>query len=198
MQKTLGKVMLGVVVLAAVIGAGLLLGGQAAHYATAKKQLAARNENTAGILSQMNTINVGDVLPDHRFEDLESNLVWLSDLLAHKTLISFYYPDCDGCILELEQLQNVCRDSADYQYFIYISSTDLQSLVEDREKHGIPLRIFYDHERAFAKELEVYTYPFNIIVNRDGLIEAIVGGALEESDFEDIIESNKVAGAGQS
>lgn len=131
------KVIIGVILFASVVLSGLLLGSQAAHYKTLKKQLAARKEQTAAILDEMNTIKIGDKLPDHRFEDLESNLVWLSDLLAHKTLISFYHPSCDACVVDFEHMQRKCLESADYEYFLFISSTDPMMLAEQKRQNGI-------------------------------------------------------------
>lgn len=61
---------------------------------------------------------------------------------------------------------------------------------------GLPLTILYDYEAEYDRELGIFTYPFNIIVNRDRIVEEIICGTLDEKDFESIIDANKAAGVG--
>jgi peroxiredoxin len=189
---------IGGAIFAAVITAGLLLGGQAAHYTTANKFLADRTEKTTAILEEMGTIKIGDRLPDHRFEDFESNPVWLSDLLSKKTLVSFYYPDCEACVFEFERLQDACLDTADYALFLFISAADPQALADHKRGLALPLTVLCDQGSAYSRELGIFTYPFNVIVNRDRIVMEIIADALQDDDFKDIIKANDAAGAGRN
>lgn len=196
-QRALWKIVAAIAVVGFVIGVALLLGVEAGHYYASKRKLAKRDKSTQAILKQMNTLGIGDTVPDFALEDLGYNRVWLNDLLSHKTLISFFYPDCDACMLDFERLKAAASDSADYRYFIFISSSDPEELVALKEEYGLSAFILYDHDQEFSGSIGVFTFPLNVIVNQSGKIENIIGGPLEEGEFVDLIQINKAAEAGR-
>ncbi|MCD6249290.1 MAG: hypothetical protein J7J98_03015 [candidate division Zixibacteria bacterium] len=46
--------------------------------------------------------------------------------------------------------------------------------------------MLYDEERFWGMALEIYTYPFNLVVNRDRVILEIHGSVLLPDDYESL------------
>ncbi len=187
------RVLMAVAILVLVISLGLLVGNQAAYFMKDQQKLKARSKRTSAILDQMNTIEVGDTLPDYRLETLDGDFVWISDLLTDKTLVSFYHPACYDCTSEIELLSNTCSDLFAYRHFLFISSTDPATLRKHRDSLGFPVQFLHDKDREYANHLHVVNYPFNVIVDRAGRIKEIINGTLYEREIQSIIESNQTS-----
>jgi len=196
-ERKLWKVPAAIVVVVLVVGLALLLGTEAGHYVASKRNSQRRSNRTQSILAQMNTLAVGDTLPDHPFEDLDHKELWLRDLLSEKTLISFTAPDCDACLAEFDELAAAVSDSADRRYFLiiwpYLTGTSRAQGIE----HSLSGRVLYDKGGEFLDRLAVNTFPFNLIVNLAGAIEEIIADPMDREELAAIITANKAAEAGQ-
>jgi peroxiredoxin len=188
----LGKV-LGVVVVTVSVAA--ILGVKAGSFIAKKKTIERRSKITEAILSEMGTVRLGDTLADRLFMDLDSNEVYLHDLLSYRTVIAFLEPGCDLCLIELEIIQRVVSGDRDNRYFVVVSSTRPAELVETRNRLSAAFPILLDHHQGFADSLGVSSYPFNLVVNQVGEIEEILASALLDDDVERIIEENRAAEA---
>jgi peroxiredoxin len=141
-------------------------------------------QQTAAILRKMGTIKVGDTLSNFAFEDIDGELHLLNEILTDKTLITYMKPDCDGCLVELERLRSAADSPEDYERVLIISSANPLHLHKLREDYGLGCLMLYDEERLFGSALEIYTYPFNLVVNRDRVILEIHGSVLLPDDYE--------------
>jgi len=140
----------------------------------------------AAILRKMGTIKVGDTLSNFAFEDIDGELHLLNEILTNKTLITYMKPDCDGCLVELERLRAAANSPEDYEQVLIISSANPLHLRELREDYGLGCLMLYDEERFFGMALEIYTYPFNLVVNSDRVILEIYGSVLLPDDYESL------------
>jgi len=179
-----GVMLIGVAYLLGTQSAGLLdkwnMGRNAEEY---RSKAAAQ---PAAILRKMGTIKVGDTLSNFAFEDIDGELHLLNEILTNKTLITYMKPDCDGCLVELERLRAAANSPEDYEQVLIISSANPLHLRELREDYGLGCLMLYDEERFFGMALEIYTYPFNLVVNSDRVILEIYGSVLLPDDYESL------------
>jgi len=141
---------------------------------------------TAAILRKMGTIKVGDTLSNFAFEDIDGELHLLNEILTDKTLITYMKPDCDGCLVELERLRTAANGPEDYKQVLIISSANPLHLHKLREDYGLGCLMLYDEERFLRSALGIYTYPFNLVVNRDRVILEVYGSVLLPDDYESL------------
>jgi peroxiredoxin len=185
----------GIFLLAAVtVCLAYVLGSQAGSLMVSKKErnsMHAREIQTKEILAHMQTIDVGDTLPDHTFVDLDMDSLRLSDVVCDRSVITVFDYHCSTCFAEIEEMNRAARDSVDFKYFTLVSSTNPLYLVELQEVHNIQCRIIYDKNRRYLDGLNISIYPFNIIVNKDMEIQRIVAGILTQEELEEIIDFNK-------
>ena len=181
---------LGAVVLVAV---AYILGGEAAGLyrdwdlsRNREKYRAKAAAQTESILRRMGTINVGDTLPNYSFEDIDGNVHMLSQLVTDRTIITYLKPDCDACLIEMEQLRETARDSSDYARVLLISSANPMHLRQLRTDYELGCRAFYDEERFFASALKISSFPFNLVINRDRVILEIHASTLMKDDYEQL------------
>ncbi len=151
-----------------------------------------RREFTQGVLMSMNTLQVGNVLPDYQFEDLAHNPLTLSGLASENTLLIFFDPACDGCDNELAAINKAIADTLDYRRFRLISSGDSGMVAEKIERFDLRIPLLYDPSADFFFQTGVLTYPFNMIVNQDGVIQDMIAGSLDRRDLVQFIEEGQL------
>ncbi len=189
-QRT--AVVAGTLILSVVVA--YFTGVEAGQYLNHRKraETRARGVNTTrAILDRMQTIEVGDTLFNYVFEDIDGREVSLDDLVTSRTVITYMQTDCDGCLLELEEMIKTVTDPADYRHFILISSANPLHLRKLRDNFGLDCAILYDEERQFGHALNIYSYPFSVIVNGSRVILDIRADALWAEDFKEIIRLNR-------
>jgi len=177
-------------VIVAVAALGVLSAKQVSQHLNARRTRASalelkqsRREYTEGLLRSMNTIAVGDRLPDHQFQDLEGRLQTLSDLTGDSTLVILFHPSCHFCDDELDALGDAVSDPSHHQRFLLASPGDIVEIVEKKEQFGIQSLVLHDQDGEYLTELGVSSFPFNIVVRRDGVIQDIVAGGLDAEDL---------------
>jgi len=141
---------------------------------------------------KMMDLEVGDTIPDHRLAGLYGGNVKLSSLLRPRSVISFFLPGCELCEKEISDLVSVACDSADFQYFIFISSANAARIAKSIPPNR-PLLVLGDSGSVYGTLLGVKTIPLNIVVDRSGRIEKITEDPLTAEDYRKIIEFNRGA-----
>ncbi len=58
-----------------------------------------------------------------------------------------------------------------------------------REDYGLGCEILYDNERQFGAALKIQSFPFNLVVDRDRVIQAIHANTLLPDDYEQLFEA---------
>jgi peroxiredoxin len=149
------------------------------------------SEQTAAILRQMGTIEIGDTLPNFPFEDIDGEIRLLSEVVTDKTLITYLERDCDACLVELERLKQAANSPDDYEHILLITSANPVHMQKLRAEYGLRCVILYDEERRFGSLLKIQSFPFNLVVNRQRVIEAIHANVLLPDDYERFFESTQ-------
>jgi len=139
----------------------------------------------------MGTIKVGDTLPNFPFEDIDGKVRLLAEVVTDKTLITYIKPDCDACLVELERLKQTAKSQADYEHILLITSANPVHMQKLRADYGLGCVILYDEERRFGSTLKISSFPFNLVVNRQRVIEAIHANVLLPDDYERFFESTQ-------
>lgn len=166
-----------------------LVGGSAAGYFLGKvwignrtkDYVAERQKGTNAVLSKMGTLEIGDTLIDHKFEDLNGMPVHLSEVVDSRTIISIMSPGCGACIDELRLLREILPSDKEFERFVVISSGNPRLLQDIRDELNVPATYLYDHRKKWLSNYDVDMFPFNISVD-SGLVvmDVVVGGFVHE------------------
>ena len=177
------------VLLIATAGVAYVLGTQAGALVNSRKvdrYKERRAENEKAILEQMGTIAAGDTLPDFYFQDLNGDQVYLRDLINERALIMYFEPDCELCLVELEMVQAEVTDTSQFGNFLMISGANPLYLIKLRDRYDIRSPLVYDYEGFFHNSLKVFTFPFNLVVDKDLVIVEILAGGLTPDEVLEI------------
>lgn len=167
-------------------------GAKAGQPVSAGKTESKNTKNTPHAPVKMINLEVGDTIPDHKLAGLYGGTVKLSNLLRHRTVISFFIPGCELCEKEIGDLVSVARDSADYHYFIFISSANAAQIAKSMPPNR-PITVLGDSGSVYGTLLGVKTIPLNIVVDRSGKIEKITEDPMTLENYKKIIEFNRGA-----
>jgi len=195
-KNNLWRVLAGILAAALVAAAGVLIGTEVGRYEGERRMRTRHAKKTQGVLKQMGTVAIGDTLPDHRFEDMNRNLVWWGDLLKGRTIVSFFDPGCEACLDEVDNLLDAITRPEDARYFLFISSYDRDSLALLAQAYGIASQILYDENGAFGKNLAVFTFPFNLTVTTAREVYEVSTDPITTDEFRLLIMKNHQTEAG--
>jgi peroxiredoxin len=190
--QLLRRIIISVFVLCMTIGLAYPFGVEAGQPVSQGKPEPQKAVNARQIPAKMMDRDVGDTIPDHKLMDLRGNAVKLSSLLHKRTVISFFLPGCDVCEKEINDLVSALRDSTDYHYFIFMSSSNANQIAKSVPSNP-KLLVLRDSGSVYGNLLGVKSVPLNMIVDRSGRIEKITEDAMTLEDYKKIIEFNRAA-----
>ncbi len=190
--QLLRRAIVSVFVLCMTIGLTNSFGAKEGQPASEGRPEPKKVENTQKTPVKMMDLAVGDTIPDHKLLDLRGNTVKLSSLLHKRTVISFFLPGCELCEQEISDLVSALRDSADYHYFIFMSSSSANQIAKSVPSNR-QLLVLRDSDSVYGNLLGVKSVPLNLIVDRSGRIEKITEDAMTLEDYKKIIEFNRGA-----
>ncbi len=173
--------------LLATIAVAVLLGVGAGNLWAEKRQHDTEKMRAAftdQILEQMEHLQPGDTLPNARLMDLQRNLVPLHTMLKDPTLLVFFDYSCENCLVELEHLAQNITDPAVANHIILVSATNPLYLLQVRDEQAVTSPILYDDHMRFMDAIGVGTFPFNLYVGADGVIDSAIASSLGARDFE--------------
>lgn len=185
------RISLFVVAIIVTVGVAYVLGVAAAGIVQKYRMKKFRAEKTQEILEQMGSgLDVGVPLPDVELEELDGNSIRLSEAVGARSLVSFISPDCGACKIALERISATVSES-DRAGFVLISDTDPANLSHIQDSLNLHCRLIYDRGGEYKNRLGVFTFPFNVVVDKELVIEDIIAGAPETDELEAIIEYNR-------
>jgi peroxiredoxin Q/BCP len=141
------------------------------------------------------SLQVGDKAPDFTLPDQSGVPVTLSDKLAQKTVVLYFYPkdNTRGCTAE------ACSFRDSYESFtdagaevIGISSDTVESHEQFADRHELPFILLADTDKAVRKQYGAATMGFvpgriTFVIDREGVIRHAfssmmnVGGHVDEA-----------------
>ena len=187
MKKILLTILISVTVFAAAFFVGDLTGEIWGDIKREKRQ----KEMTAAITEQMGELDIGDTLKDHLFERLSGDSFMLKSLFHEKSLLIVVQPECQSCHDEIQELVKAIQSEEDAKYFAIISSDNPRILAEMQETYNVTVPILYDHRRAYLSQYNIFTFPFNITIDKNGVVLDMMAGPMLAEDFREIIEFNQ-------
>ena len=148
-------------------------------------------------------LNVGDFAPEFALEDINGNIVRLSDFKGKRVVVYFYPKDnTPGCT------RQACAFAGAYAEFkkrgievIGISRDSIESHVRFAEKHSLPFVLLSDPELEAIKAYGVWQekklygkVSFGVvrttfIVDEEGRIEKIMPKVKPDTNAAEILES---------
>ena len=143
----------------------------------------------------MQQLNIGDTLPNHKFEVIGGDSAWLYDLLTEKCVLTVILPGCEDCLYEAQELKAAITDSNDARHFIFATWDNPRTFEDMKNEYGLTSPFLYDHKRAFFSNYDINTYPFNITLDENGVVLDMLSGSMWKDDFREIIEFNKQSAA---
>lgn len=180
-----------VITSACLIGIALLLGILSGRFVGQKLNEHKDLENTKRqvrmtrlALSDMQTIEIGDTLPDFVFENLERKQVRLSGIIGSSIIVSIVQPECESCIDEIDYLAREVKDTAVLKRVVFISSGNPRLLEELARSTGIASLFLYDHRGAWISQFDINVYPFSIQVDDHLVIKNVFAGLLTRFDLQ--------------
>lgn len=184
----MGKTALFILAVIVTVGVAYILGVTAAGIFQKYRVEKSREEGTRAVLEQMGTgLGIGVALPDAELEDLDGYPVRLRDVLQARTMISFISPGCKGCEIQMERIRESVRGSQADDRFVLISSSDPAELREIKNEYCRNCRFLHDRDNEYVKKLGVFTYPLSFVVDSTLMIVAVIGGAPEKRQLEEIV-----------
>jgi peroxiredoxin len=186
MQKRFVLIGLAVcITILAAVGIGHLLAEQINKRRDAAFKVG-REAKTRDMLHKMGSIQVGDVLPDHEFLDTLNGEIRLSNLIDRWAVLSYFDPGCGACIADLICLRDALPDVGSMGRLVLLTSSSHASVNEIQQKTGTQFKVVVDNEGQFAKQLNIHTTPFTIMVGSELRVNRIIIGALTEDECEEI------------
>jgi len=137
---------------------------------------------TQEILENMGTVAVGDTLPNHAFEDIDGNVIRLLDLVDKYAVICYVMLDCEACLEEIYLTANAAGTPDEQRHFIFISDGNAVHFQRIRAKTESASRFLFDQGGRFREALQLYSFPFNIMVDDDLTIRVLRSGILSVGD----------------
>ncbi|MDZ4724425.1 MAG: redoxin domain-containing protein [candidate division Zixibacteria bacterium] len=171
------------------IVAGYFIGNEVDRYRSQRRTAELREKagsHEVQILARMKTIEIGAPLSDFDVTLIDGTRTTLLALVDQSKLITYFEYGCDACVAELSELGQALQDGLPKESVILISYDDPSTLERLRKEFGLDCPIVWDSGSILNEALNIYSYPFNIVVNDSGRIEEVIINQLHKEDFEDM------------
>jgi len=182
-------------ILPAIVGVAAYFAGNAlGTYLSERKKsdyLTIRAERTAGVVGSHLQLGIGDTLPDALLEDLSSQSVRLSKVLAEKTYLVAVLPTCETCLEEMSAIARVQAEKKATGPFVFVSSANPRLLADLRDSLHLDNQFLYDHKGKFLEPFGIDIFPMFFVVGENRRIEEVVLGELLPEEIEAAIGGTK-------
>lgn len=150
----------------------------------------------------MNTLKVGDKVPDFTVNDQDGNAISLSDYNGKK-LVVFFYPKAStpGCTAEACDLRDHYKELQDAGYSLLGVSADSEKRQKNfKEKYEFPFPLLADTEKDVIEAFGVWgekkfmgkvydgIHRKTFIVDGDGVVERVIDKVKTKVHASQILE----------
>ena len=132
--------------------------------------------------------NIGKLYPLHRIEQLNGSIIDIDSLKGKPTLINLWFTRCPPCIKEMPTLNQLKEKYQDRFNFVAITMDKKKTVEKFLKKHAFHFD-HIAHSNALTLELGFYSYPTNIILDKDGHVNVYTGAVRHERRLLKILES---------
>ena len=127
---------------------------------------------TAGTLGS----TTGTIPPDFTLQDDYGNTISLHDYRGYIVMLSFYYSNCQPCMLEFPDINQAFLDYSDYSVQVMginpMNPDELQDVQQVRQNLNLQFKLLLDYGYQVDLACGVTAFPTNIIIAPNGEIAA--------------------------
>jgi len=114
--------------------------------------------------------------PDFDVRDLQGNGYQLSKLRDKVVVLKFWFTNCKPCITEIPELNQLVEDFKGQEVVFLAPTLDPAARMKSFLRHTpFGYQVLPD-SRSLAHEFNVFGYPTHMVINREGMVEAIFVG----------------------
>ncbi len=152
----------------------------------------------------MNTLKIGNSVPDFSACDQDGNLLTLSDFMGKKWIV-FFYPKADtpGCTAEACNLRDYYTALLEKGYsLIGVSADSVKRQKKFKDKYKLPFPLLADVDKSVIQAFGVWGPKFfmgkwfegvhriTFLVNEQGIITQVIDKVKTNSHASQILEIN--------
>lgn len=155
------------------------------------------NENNTNYSKGSDTTNKGPVAHEFELENLDGDIVKLSDFEGEKVVIRFWASWCSICLSELDNVNTMSATSEGYKV-ITIVTPDQNG---EKSKSGFKkwfnaldydnIEVLFDSSGDVFREYGVRGYPTTAMIGTDGVLSLVLPGPMGQSTVEENLKSIK-------
>ena len=137
-------------------------------------------------------LNAGNVAPDFEVSSLDCRRLHLSDFRGRPVLLNFWATWCVPCRQELPLIQQTLKDRAANNLAVVAVDSAESYDSESRfiKKLGLDLTVFgYDPRGDVYTRYQLLGLPTSFFIDRNGVITAVVRGALTNAQITEGVDS---------
>ena len=179
-------------VIVGVSSAAYFFGVEAASFLNSMRTETKKKENLKFrdlTLDKMQTIQIGERLPNHLFYELNGNMLELQKIrLQEVSIFTYATTECHFCDEQFEILSGFSADSTLMSRIWIVSPSNPFELFKLNKRFNNRFKILYDHDSQFCDNLKIMTFPFHIIVESDFVIKDIVVGQMGTNEIKEILK----------
>lgn len=187
MEKTLKLLILVVLFIGLIAGAGLLY--TVLEDSVDTNMLATQPSDTQSTDPTADTTEPGNAAPDFTVVDRDGNSYRLSDFQGKPVVLNFWASWCGPCKSEMPDFQEAYEQYGDEIHFLMVNLTDgaqetLDSASSFIDKQGYTFPVYYDTSIGAAMAYGVSSIPVTYFIDANGDLVAYCRGALDAATLQ--------------
>ncbi len=136
-------------------------------------------------------LGIGDLAPDFELQTLDGSTLKLSDLRGEIVILNFWATWCHPCQKEMPLFVETYAQHGDEGITVYAVNVGEQAdVVRDfAEDFGMEFPIGLDTGETVMQGYRLFGLPTTFFINREGVINYVVAGALREADYKRLVNT---------
>jgi cytochrome c biogenesis protein CcmG, thiol:disulfide interchange protein DsbE len=132
---------------------------------------------------------VGDKAADFELEDLDGNIVKLSDYKGQVVVLNYFATWCIPCADEAQELEAFDKEYGDTYKLLIIDRGETGDRVKSfMKKHKTTSTYLLDKNDKVSKTYGVIAQPETFVIDKDGVIQEYVQGEVTKEDLISLTE----------
>lgn len=127
---------------------------------------------------------VGEAAPDFQLQNLDGQLVSLSDLRGKPVLLNFWATWCGPCRGEMPHLEQIYQEWSNKGLILLtINIGESSSQVGDfMREYNLSMPVLLDIRQVVAEQYNITAIPTTFFIDKDGIIQEKIVGAFPNKE----------------
>ncbi len=136
-------------------------------------------------------LGIGDLAPNFELRTLDGEMLKLSDLRGQIVILNFWATWCHPCQKEIPLFVETYAQHEDDGITVFaINTGEKADIVRDfANDFDMTFPIGLDADEAVMQGYRIFGLPTTFFINRQGVIDYVVAGALRESDYQRLVNT---------